>query len=56
MSVYKEKWNEIRNILNDAPTADKITAYLESVELDISDFEKIYGEKNLKMQSGMQRI
>ena len=56
MSVYKEKWNEIRNILNDAPTADKITAYLESVGLDISDFEKMYGEKNLKMKSGMKRI
>lgn len=48
ISLYKEKWNEIRNILEDAPSADEITAYLESVGLDISDFEKMYGAKKLE--------
>ena len=48
ISVYKEKWNEIREILKDAPSADEITAYLESVGLDISDFEKMYGRKKLE--------
>ena len=48
ISVYKEKWNEIREILEDAPSADEITTHLESVGLDISDFEKMYGAKKLE--------
>ncbi len=48
ISIYKEKWNEIRNILEEAPTAAEITAYLKSVGLDISDFEKMYGAKKLE--------
>ena len=48
ISVYKEKWNEICEILKDAPSADEITAYLNSVGLDISDFEKMYGSKKLE--------
>ncbi|MDD6308513.1 MAG: sn-glycerol-1-phosphate dehydrogenase [Clostridia bacterium] len=48
ISVYKERWNEIRNILKDAPSADEIAAYLQSVGLDISDFEKMYGAKKLE--------
>lgn len=48
ISVYKEKWNEIREILKDAPSADEITAYLESVGLNISDFEKMYSLKKLE--------
>lgn len=48
ISVYKEKWNEIREILMDAPSADEITIYLESVGLNIYDFEKMYGAKKLE--------
>lgn len=48
ISVYKKKWSEIRSILEDAPSADEITAYLQSVGLDISDFEKMYGAKKLE--------
>ena len=48
ISVYKEKWNEICEILKEAPSADEITACLESVGLDISDFEKMYGRKKLE--------
>lgn len=48
ISVYKEKWNKIREILEDAPSADEITAYLESVGLDISDFEKVYGKEKIE--------
>ena len=47
ISVYKKKWNEIRNILRDAPSGDEITSYLESVGLNISDFEKMYGSEKL---------
>ena len=48
ISVYKEKWNEIRKILEDAPSADEIVSYLESVGLDISDFEKMYDAKKIE--------
>lgn len=48
ISVYKEKWNEIREILMDSPSADEITTYLESVGLNIYDFEKMYGAKKLE--------
>ncbi len=48
ISVYKEKWNEIREILEDAPSEDEVVSYLESVGLDISDFEKMYGAKKLE--------
>lgn len=47
ISVYKKKWNEIRNILRDAPSGDEITSYLESVGLNIPDFEKMYGSEKL---------
>lgn len=45
ISVYKEKWNKICEILEDAPTTAEIKAYLESVGLDISDFEKCTAQK-----------
>lgn len=48
ISVYKEKWNAVKEILNDAPTPDEIVAYLKSAELDISDFEKMYGKEKIK--------
>ncbi len=48
ISVYKEKWKEIREILADAPSSDEIISYLESVGLDISDFEKLYGTEKLE--------
>ena len=48
ISIYKEKWNEIRKILEDAPSVDEITSYLESVGLDISKFEKMYDAKKLE--------
>lgn len=48
ISVYKDKWKEIREILSDAPSADEITEYISSVGLDISDFEKMYGKEKLE--------
>lgn len=48
ISVYKEKWDEILKILDDAPSAAEIEKYLSSVGLDIIDFEKMYGRKKLE--------
>ena len=45
ITVYKSKWNNIRKILSDSPKADEIQKYLESVGLDINNFEKMYGKE-----------
>ena len=46
-SVYIEKESEIRGILAEMPTAQKIKELLALVELDISEFYKLYGEKKI---------
>lgn len=48
IAVYKEKWHEVREILQDCPSAEEIVSYLGSVELDISEFEKMYGKQKLE--------
>ncbi len=45
--VYLEKENEIRGILAEMPTAEKIKELLSLVELDIKEFYKLYGEKKI---------
>lgn len=47
VSVYKEKWNEIREILSDAPTADEMLALCEKVGLNYRDFTALYGEEKI---------
>ena len=47
ISIYKEKWDDIVNVLKDAPSSDMLIGYLESVGLDISDFENIYGKETI---------
>ena len=46
--IYKEKWDDIVNVLKDAPSSDMLIRYLESVGLDISDFEKTYGKEKIQ--------
>lgn len=48
ISVYKEKWKNIRKILSEAPTSEKIKEYIKSVGLDINDFERMYNKKKLE--------
>ncbi len=48
ITVYKSKWNNIRKILSDSPKADEIQKYLESVGLDINNFEKMYGKEKIE--------
>lgn len=45
--LYAEKWGEIREVLSEAPTSDEMLGYLESIELDITDFEKTYGAEKI---------
>ena len=43
MEIYRQKWAEIKEVLAEAPSSEEMIAYLGSVELDIADFEKLYG-------------
>ena len=45
--VYAEKWAEIREILAEAPSSAEMVAYLESIEMDINEFEKLYGAEKI---------
>jgi len=38
------KWDEIKEILKDAPTKEEMTSMIERVGLDYSEFEKLYGK------------
>lgn len=45
--VYAEKWQEIKEILAEAPTSEEMVEYLRSIELDIGDFRKLYGDQKI---------
>ncbi|MEE1049806.1 MAG: iron-containing alcohol dehydrogenase, partial [Clostridia bacterium] len=47
ISIYKERWSEIKNVLADTPSSAELKAYLESIELDIAEFDKLYGEEKI---------
>ncbi len=48
ISVYKQKWDEIKEILSDVPSSEEIEGYLKSVGLDIADFRKMYSKEKLE--------
>lgn len=43
VAVYKEKWDEIRSVLNDCPKADEMLSLCERVGLNYRDFLSLYG-------------
>ena len=47
LPVYREKWSEIRKILADSPTPERVLEMLVSVGLNVEEFVKTYGEKKL---------
>ena len=47
IDVCKEKWEEIKVVLREAPSTDEMNAYLASVDLDISEFERMYGKEKI---------
>ena len=48
MSIYQQKWAEIKEVLAEAPTSEEMIAYLRSIELDIDEFEKLYGAQKIE--------
>lgn len=47
ISIYKSKWNEICEVLKDTPSSDELIDYLKTVDLDISEFDALYGEDKI---------
>ena len=45
--VYAAKWAEIKDVLAEAPSADEMIGYLRSINMDVSEFEKLYGEAKI---------
>ena len=46
-TVYCDKWQEIKAILAEAPSSEEMVEYLKSIELDIDDFRKLYGDEKI---------
>ncbi len=46
-TTYLEKWGEIKEVLSEVPSSDKLEQYIASVGLDISAFKKEYGEQKI---------
>ncbi len=47
VSVYREKWQEIRKILSNCPSSAEMLSLTETIGLSYSDFVKLYGEKKI---------
>lgn len=45
---YREKWDEIRAVLAQAPSSEQMLAYLKSIDLDIGEFEALYGKEKIE--------
>jgi len=48
ISIYKEKIDEIKNVLKEVPSSDKLEKMLEKVELYMPEFVTLYGEEKIK--------
>ncbi len=48
LPVYKEKWDEIKACLKEVPTSKELLGLIESIGLDIKEFDSLYGEEKIK--------
>lgn len=46
-AVIKERWPKIREVLQEVPSSRQLAAYVESVGLEMADFEKTYGAEKI---------
>ena len=47
LHIYQEKWQEIREVLEEAPSSEELIQYLESVGLDLREFDEMYGQEKI---------
>ena len=48
LSIYVQKWDEIRKILSDSPTPEQVLEMLTSVGLHCADFERMYSDTKIQ--------
>ena len=48
LSVYREKWSSIKDVLSQVPSSKELADYLLTVELDISEFTSMYSAKKIR--------
>ena len=48
LSLYREKWQEIRDILSEVPSSEKIVETLARAGLDYEEFEPFYGKEKIE--------
>lgn len=47
VKIYRDKWDDIRNLLADAPTSREMRALVERVGISYEGFRALYGEEKL---------
>ena len=47
ISIYKEKWSDIRAILSDCPTSAEMLSLCEKVGISYPDFKTLYGDEKI---------
>ena len=47
ISIYKEKWSDIRAILSDCPTSAEMLSLCEKVGISYLDFKTLYGDEKI---------
>ena len=47
VSIYREKWAEIREVLSDCPSSERMLELTEKIGLSYGDFKALYGEKKI---------
>lgn len=48
LPVYKEKWDEIKACLKEVPSSKELLGLIESIGLNINEFDALYGEEKIK--------
>ena len=48
VSLLEEKWDEIKEVLSEAPTYAQMLAYLSAIGLDIDEFHDFYGKEVIR--------
>jgi glycerol-1-phosphate dehydrogenase [NAD(P)+] len=46
--IYKNKWEEIKKILSEAPSSEEMASYIEKIGLDLDAFESFYGKSKIE--------
>lgn len=46
--VYRQKWQQIKELLAQTPSSDEMKGYIDAIGLDLNEFEAMYGKAKIK--------